>query len=232
VIRETREAGISRISFIGGEPTLHPGFAELLGIAVGIGLKVQVCTNGIQFSDDLWRAFSLGLPTLQISYYSDDQGEHDRITGVPGSHKKTTANIVNAVRKGMRITVSVIHIERGQRIEQAVRRLAELGVTEVKIDRVRRIGRAAPRNMNGQYEGELCGKCAGEKFAVLPNGDLVPCTLARRIILGNVQSASLESLLLSDDAFRARERIRLATATAPIGTSSCNGGGDNDACAP
>jgi len=56
VIVEAREvAGISRINFTGGEPTLHPHFAETLRAVSEAGLTVSFITNGWHF-DRIWPA--------------------------------------------------------------------------------------------------------------------------------------------------------------------------------
>ena len=38
--------GVGEITLLGGEPSLHPSFAEMVAIASGQGLEVRVVTNG------------------------------------------------------------------------------------------------------------------------------------------------------------------------------------------
>ncbi len=54
VIHEARASvGISRITFTGGEPSLHPKFAEILAAAEAESLKISFVTNGWNF-EKLW----------------------------------------------------------------------------------------------------------------------------------------------------------------------------------
>lgn len=48
-------ANITRVSFTGGEPTLHPSFAETLEAIAEVGLTVSFVTNGWHF-DRVWPA--------------------------------------------------------------------------------------------------------------------------------------------------------------------------------
>lgn len=56
IIEEARiAANITRINFTGGEPTLHPAFAEILQTIAEAGLTVSFVTNGWHF-DRVWPA--------------------------------------------------------------------------------------------------------------------------------------------------------------------------------
>jgi MoaA/NifB/PqqE/SkfB family radical SAM enzyme len=76
-----RELGVMRLSFLGGEPLLHPDIVELVSYAKQLGFfKVGMSTNGFlltpQLIKDLERA---GLDNCQISV--------DRMTPSPSTHK-------------------------------------------------------------------------------------------------------------------------------------------------
>ncbi len=49
VIAALREAGAEKLTFVGGEPTLHPHLGELLRHAKQLGLVTCVVTNGARF---------------------------------------------------------------------------------------------------------------------------------------------------------------------------------------
>jgi MoaA/NifB/PqqE/SkfB family radical SAM enzyme len=52
VVREAREvAAVTEISFTGGEPTLHPNFAEAIAACAAEGMQVSFVTNGWNFQD-------------------------------------------------------------------------------------------------------------------------------------------------------------------------------------
>ena len=84
VIGDARELGVGMVQFIGGEPTLHPHFADLVEHALGKGLKVEVFSNLVRVTDRLWDVFSKPGVSLATSYYSNEYTEHESITGRRG----------------------------------------------------------------------------------------------------------------------------------------------------
>lgn len=169
-------AGISWVQMIGGEPTRHPDFAHMLKHALSTGLRVEVYSNLYHVPERLWPLLADPNVTLATSYYSDDGGEHDRITGRTGSHTRTLAGIQEALRRGITLRAGIIDLGDGQRVEQARQQLAALGVTDIGTDRVRGIGRAT---LTRPDPAELCGGCGDGQAAVSPTGDVWPCAMSR-----------------------------------------------------
>ncbi|MFF7927398.1 radical SAM protein [Streptomyces mirabilis] len=193
VIDEAAALGVETVQFIGGEPTLHPEFTELVGHALDAGLRVQVFSNLYRVRAEHWNLFSHPSVSLGTSYYSDDAAEHDQITGRNGSHDSTRANILEAVRRGISVKVGIIHMRDRQRSEQARAEMAALGVTRVHVDRVRGVGNAAQTLVPSA--SELCGRCAEGKAAILPDGKVAPCVLGRFLPAGDVKTGSLTQVL-------------------------------------
>src|SRR5438874_12611344 len=98
VLNQAAELRVEMVQFIGGEPTLYPEFASLVDHALLLGLAVEVFTNLVHVTAELWETFSRLGVSLATSYYSDDPVNHARITGRP-SHARTRANIIEAVRR-------------------------------------------------------------------------------------------------------------------------------------
>ena len=84
VIDEAREAAsVTRISFTGGEPTLHPEFAETLRIIGDAGATVSFVTNGWHF-ERVWPALQANRAALSHVAFSLDgvtREDHDRWRG-------------------------------------------------------------------------------------------------------------------------------------------------------
>lgn len=84
VLRDAREAaGVSHISFTGGEPTLHPHFAEILETVGGEGMRASFVTNGWHF-DRVWPALDAHRSAVsQVSFSVDGatREAHDRWRG-------------------------------------------------------------------------------------------------------------------------------------------------------
>ena len=76
-------ASVTRISFTGGEPTLHPQFAEALRIIGNAGLTVSFVTNGWHF-ERVWPAVQENRAAVSHVAFSLDgvtREDHDRWRG-------------------------------------------------------------------------------------------------------------------------------------------------------
>jgi sulfatase maturation enzyme AslB (radical SAM superfamily) len=84
VLRDTREAaGVSHVSFTGGEPTLHPHFGEILEAVGGEGMRASFVTNGWHF-DRVWPALDVHRSAVSMVSFSVDgatRETHDRWRG-------------------------------------------------------------------------------------------------------------------------------------------------------
>lgn len=192
VIDEAADAGVRQVQFVGGEPTLYPGLPTLIAHALSRTLGVEVFSNLVHVTDELWQVFSQPGVSLATSYYSDDAGEHAGITGRP-SHARTRANIGKAVELGIPLRAGVIDLGDDQRVEQARAELAELGVTRIGYDRVRALGRGRSCGTAGGAEA-LCGQCGDGVAAIGPDGEMRPCLFARWVSTGNVRDRTLTEL--------------------------------------
>ncbi|MFI8093889.1 radical SAM protein [Streptomyces sp. NPDC086080] len=225
LIDEAAAIGVTTVQFIGGEPTLHPDFAALVGHALEAGLRVQVYSNLYRVRAEHWALFSLPQVSLATSYYSDDPAEHDAITGRKGSHDSTRANIVEALHSGIPLKVGIIHMRDGQRSQEALVEMKVLGVDQVSIDNVRAVGNAAKGPSLLPSTSELCGRCADGKAAVLPDGTVAPCVLGRFLPAGDIRNGSLRQVLESSTW----EQVA-ASIPRPYGRAGCTP--DEDSCMP
>jgi organic radical activating enzyme len=194
VVDQAAGLGIPMIQLIGGEPLASPFLVPLLSRAVRLARRVEVYSNLYKVPDRLWEYLRHPAVSLATSYYSDVAAEHDSITGVPGSHARTRANIVKALGWGISVRAGIVKILDGQRTDQAHAELEALGVTNIKVDRMRAVGRAATRPGDPDVS-ELCGRCGLGRAAVLADGTLAPCVLGRFLNTGNVKQSPLGSLL-------------------------------------
>jgi MoaA/NifB/PqqE/SkfB family radical SAM enzyme len=197
VIDETADAGADMVQFIGGEPTVHPRLPDLIGHALGRGLDVEVFSNLYRITPAMWEVLTQPGVSLATSFYSDDAAEHDAIVARPGAHPRTTANIAEAVRRGIPLRTGVIDIRDGQRVPGALLQLERLGVTNVGTDRRRQVGRGE-RDRQASMD-QLCGNCASGVLAIAPDGSVWPCVFTRWLPVGNVRQASLSDIIAGQD---------------------------------
>ncbi|MGK5544734.1 radical SAM protein [Streptomyces sp. URMC 127] len=218
VIDQLAGMGVVDVQFIGGEPTLYPPLPDLVRHAHAAGLSIEVFSNLTYMRDGMWATFKDCNVKLATSYYSDDPTEHDNITHLRGSHKRTRANIQRAEALGIPVRGGVVSVQAQQRVQEAAKDLSALGAWHVGGDRVRAFGRgsdgAAPT------VADLCGHCALGQCAVGPEGDVWPCVLGRFLTLGNVREAPIAEIWNSPRTLKARAEISAAHGLKPA--ESCN----------
>lgn len=192
VIDQLAAMGALDVQFIGGEPALYPHLPDLIRHSHRSGLSVEVFSNMTHIRDELWETFVDCGVKLATSYYSDKANEHDRVTRLRGSHRKTRANVAKALSLDIPLRGGVVAVHAEQRVREAARDLATLGVDTVGGDRVRSFGRAGKGA--DPTIADLCGHCGREKCAIGPTGDVWPCVLSRFLTMGNVLNTPLREI--------------------------------------
>jgi len=193
VLDQAAVSGVHMVQLIGGEPTMHPDFSELVDHALSVGLAVEVFSNLTHIKPEWWDLFQRQGVSLATSYYSDDEAEHNQVTG-RDSHRKTRANVARAVELGIPLRTGVIHVFPGQRVSQAQTDLSSLGVEKIGTDRMRHFGRGQSSHA-GCDVNELCGRCGDGVAAIGPNGDVSPCIMSTWMTAGNVRVSPLSAIL-------------------------------------
>ena len=81
-----RDARCPSVSFTGGEPTLRPELPRFVRHAKGLGLAVNLISNGQRLDDGARRRRSPppGLDSAQLSLEGPDAALHDALVGRPG----------------------------------------------------------------------------------------------------------------------------------------------------
>ncbi|MET9253734.1 radical SAM protein [Streptomyces sp. NPDC003717] len=225
VIIDVANLGIPAVQMIGGEPTLAPFLPHYIAQAVDLGLAVEVYSNLAHMRPAVWAALSRPGVTLATSYYSDQPGEHDKITASRGSHTRTRDNIIEAVRRGIPLRAGIVEVQEGQRIQQAEADLRALGVKRIKHDKARPVGRAADPAAGVPSVGALCGHCFRHRVSINPDGQVSGCILSRFIDAGNVRERRLTDILNS-------QRWEEITATIPLPRAGGCPPDDSSDCQP
>ncbi|WP_156727491.1 radical SAM protein [Streptomyces apocyni] len=188
--------GVCMVQYIGGEPTLHPHLPRLIDRALSLGLRVEVFSNLVHVRPSMWRTFERTGVSLATSYYSDNAAEHEQITGGRGSYARTKANIVEAIRRGIPLRASLVHVLDGQAVDGARAELRRLGVAgEIRLDRVRAIGNGDSVSVTLHDPAELCGRCGTDRAAISPDGVVTPCVMSRWLTAGSIQTQTLAEIL-------------------------------------
>jgi MoaA/NifB/PqqE/SkfB family radical SAM enzyme len=188
VVDDANKIGAHLIQFIGGEPTMHPQFPSILQHAVDSGIAVEVYSNLVHVTDEVWELLTAPNVSLAFSYYSKDARRHNAVTA-RNSHSMTRRNAIRAVNLGIPIRAGIIDTGDGL-VDDAKQDLQALGIIKIAVDRVRAIGRGGGNDIS-----ELCGRCGKGVAAINPDGDVWPCIFARWITVGNVMTSPLADIL-------------------------------------
>jgi MoaA/NifB/PqqE/SkfB family radical SAM enzyme len=232
--------GVENVQFIGGEPTMHPDFVELVDHALNRGLHVEVFSNLVHVSPRCWKLFQREGLTLATSYYSAEKAAHNAMTRRP-SHGRTRTNIGHAVDLGIPVRVGIVTTGDDEQTEAARHDLEGLGVTRIGVDHVRPFGRASHLQPD---LSKLCGDCGKGQASVGPDGAVSPCVFSGFMDVGNVQATPLADILGGGAMAEAGATIRRAVGavrkchpdTAPCSPDNAPqqpcGPEDNQECSP
>ncbi len=104
--------GCAKVHFSGGEVTLHPELTRLIERAAGLGMRVNLTSNGVLLDKQRAREWlRAGLRAASFSLDGVRSKTHDRIRGVPGAFRRTVKGIValrrEAERRRAKLTIRI-----------------------------------------------------------------------------------------------------------------------------
>lgn len=141
VIDRCRAAGIPQLTFTGGEPTLRPDLAELIGYAGWFVTRLN--TNGLLLTPELCRRLrEASLDSVQITLYSGDRRIHNRLVGGEG-WDATVAGIRSALDAGLDLSVNTPLCRENSAYPETLAFLRDLGVRYVSCSGLIETGNAA-----------------------------------------------------------------------------------------
>ena len=104
IIDNCRSAGVTQLTFTGGEPTQRSDLFELIDYARWFVTRVN--TNGIRLTPEYCKGLrGASVDSVQITFYSHDAAVHDALVG---AHRfaETVAGMENALAAGLNISVN------------------------------------------------------------------------------------------------------------------------------
>ena len=155
-IDRARDMGISKFTFLGGEPTIHHSFFELLEYAVSSGFEeVVIFTNGVRLWNEKWlrKVTALGDSIAwRISLQGADEETHDFTTKKKGAFKKIVTGLETLSKMGQKLSINMCVVEENYRslihLPELVRKY---DIWQVHLDMVR------PRDSGDRTEDYLDG---------------------------------------------------------------------------
>lgn len=142
-VREARAAGHEKITLLGGEPTLQPGFMEVVRECVRLGFgEIVIFTNGVKTGgreavvDEILATG--GNFTWRISIQGATQDAHERTTRKPGSFDRIVRTLEILRARGQRITVNLCVVSSNYESAPAFAALLlPYGVSQLHLDMMR-----------------------------------------------------------------------------------------------
>jgi MoaA/NifB/PqqE/SkfB family radical SAM enzyme len=137
-----RAAGARRVTFLGGEPTLHKGFHDAVARAVALGFEeVVIFTNGVMFPHPgfIERVVALG-PRIEwrVSIQGGNEAAHVAVTGREDSFRRIAHGLRTLAALGQRVTANLCVNEKSYRsLPDYVDLVAEHGLQQLHVDIVR-----------------------------------------------------------------------------------------------
>lgn len=105
-----KDAGVLWLQLTGGEPLIDPLFPETLSHAYGLGMMIQISSNGSRLGD----AHTLDLLTtyrpyrLTLSLYGASEASYDGMTQRRGSFKKFMRGLAAAHEAGLNLRINIV----------------------------------------------------------------------------------------------------------------------------
>jgi len=152
VILQALPLGLTSIKLTGGEPLLHPGVLEILGMAREHCLEVNVETNGTLVTTEFARALAgAERGFVSVSLDGADARTHEWVRGVPGSFYRACEGIRLLVEAGLKPQVIMSLFRRNvDQIAPLVAMAGEMGAGSVKFN----IIQPTARGVRVHEEGE------------------------------------------------------------------------------
>ncbi len=227
-----------KVLITGGEPLLHKNFWEVLKLAKGLHLRVEVLTNGTLITPDVAHGLSRYADQVQISLDGMKEG-HEAMRG-RGTFEAAVEGITNATEFLPVSCATMIHSRNLKEFDVMEDKLKELGVSEWILDVPSNAGNMVEHSeLNVPYEdavkifrrygystgvhtGDGTLSCGSHMCSVRPDGNVSKCGFFNEYV-GNVEEKSLEECWLKvvDEYIPTLEELKCGGCTA---LEDCRGG--------
>ncbi|MCL2762688.1 MAG: radical SAM protein [Treponema sp.] len=126
ILDQCREMGVLSLTLSGGEPMLHPNFAEFLRKAKEYDFSINVLSNLTLLNDEILMEMKANrLSSVQVSLYSMNSEIHDSITQLPGSFVKTRDAILKLIENEIPLQISCPAMKQNKKCYVDVAKWAE-----------------------------------------------------------------------------------------------------------
>lgn len=208
VINELCKINVKKIQIIGGEPLiLGDELKCMIDFAYGKFDLIEVFTNGTLMTEEWAKYFSEKGIKLALSVYSYESAEHDKVTGVSGSHTKTIKTLMLLDDYGVQYRTATVRMK-----EVNIGKQKESTYNLERRDIIRLTGRAKMQllskellkeklityeNFSNQLNIKLVKRmlkghnCFARRLYISTDLTVYPCVMERKIIHGSMKDNGL-----------------------------------------
>lgn len=149
-LEQARAAGARRVTFLGGEPTIHKSFLDSVRRAVELGFEeIVIFTNGVMFPHPgfIERVAALGARIeWRVSIQGGNEAAHVEVTGRGDSFRRIETGLRLLRVLGQRVTANLCVNERSYRsLPDYPALVAEHGLRQLHVD-IARPASTGPRD--------------------------------------------------------------------------------------
>ena len=204
IVDKLVEMKVKKIQLIGGEPFCESSLLkEMLDYVVGKFTYIEIFTNGTLFTAEWYEYLYRNGIHIALSLYSYNELEHDKVTTVKGSWKKTNSTIENLQKYSIPYRVCNV-LMRDISLGEKNTELYELSTDK---DIVRMSGRAnfsllseellrkkliTKNSFRNKIQKSFSSRvisghnCFNNKIYISADMKVYPCVMERRLVHGNV----------------------------------------------
>lgn len=126
IIDKCRKAGISQLTFTGGEPTIRGDLVELVEYSKWFVTRLN--TNGVLLTKELCKKlYQASLDSVQITLYSSNREIHNELVGA-NNYDKTVEGIKNALEAGLNVSINTPLCTKNKDYVETLKFLSGLGI--------------------------------------------------------------------------------------------------------
>lgn len=155
-LEQARAAGARRVTFLGGEPTLHKGFRDALRRAVELGFEeIVIFTNGVMFPHPgfIESVVALGRFEWRVSIQGGNEAAHVAVTGRQQSFRRILHGLRELRARGQRVTANLcVNRQSYRSLPDYPALVEEYGLAQLHVDIVRP---ASTGERSREYLGEI-----------------------------------------------------------------------------
>jgi radical SAM protein with 4Fe4S-binding SPASM domain len=136
IVNQSKELGVSEISFSGGEPLIWEYIDDIISLTHEHGIYVSVYTSGNipNIVERFSKLKSEGLDRAVFSVYSFNAQNHERITRIYGSFDKTISSIQECIKVGISTEIHFVAVSQTFReLYQVALLCKKIGVSKISV---------------------------------------------------------------------------------------------------